>query len=97
MTESIKCPSCGADIEIKDGKNIAFCPYCGSKIIFDDGVDRTEHIERNVDEAKIKEIEYKTKKLEFIERENDKDRKIGWVEICITIIIIAWVIKMFIG
>ena len=75
MTESIKCPSCGADLEIKDGKNIAFCPYCGSKVTYDDGVERSEHTERTIDEAKIKEMELEAKRLEFEERENIRNDK----------------------
>lgn len=75
MTESINCPSCGADLEIKDGKNIAFCPYCGSKVKYDDGVERSEHTERTIDEAKIKEMELEAKRLEFEEREDIRNNK----------------------
>ena len=31
----LRCPNCGAQIDIEDGVNIFFCKYCGYKIILD--------------------------------------------------------------
>ncbi len=40
---SLKCPHCKAELEFKDNnKTILYCPYCGSKLMLDDGVQRTE-------------------------------------------------------
>lgn len=30
---SLKCPSCGADIELDESREFGFCTYCGTKII----------------------------------------------------------------
>ena len=30
--KALKCPSCGADIEIDDSREFGFCSYCGSRI-----------------------------------------------------------------
>ncbi len=32
---ALKCPSCGADIEIDDSREFGFCSYCGTKIMQD--------------------------------------------------------------
>ena len=53
------CPNCGAPV----GKDAKFCSLCGSPIVIDDGTQRSahsehsEHIYRNVDEARIREAE----------------------------------------
>lgn len=31
----MKCPSCGADLEIDSDGISKFCPYCGTKLTFD--------------------------------------------------------------
>ena len=30
---ALKCPSCGADIELDESREFAFCSYCGSKVM----------------------------------------------------------------
>ena len=30
--KALKCPSCGADIELDDSREFGFCSYCGSRI-----------------------------------------------------------------
>ena len=32
---SLKCPACGADIQLDDSKEFGFCSYCGNKVIQD--------------------------------------------------------------
>ena len=32
MSKQIKCPSCGANLDIPDGKSETFCTNCGTKI-----------------------------------------------------------------
>ncbi len=62
---SRKCPSCGATIGVQDG----FCKYCGSsqRIVTESNYTYSEHIERKIDEARIKEIEYKKEELKHSE------------------------------
>lgn len=47
------CPQCGAPLNIKAGQRLNYCQYCGAQITVDDGVERTE----NIDRAKIREQE----------------------------------------
>ena len=30
---SLKCPECGAELDIDDSREYAFCSYCGSKVM----------------------------------------------------------------
>ena len=42
--KQLKCPSCGAGIELNlKGHSTAFCPYCGSQFSVDDGVTRASY------------------------------------------------------
>ena len=47
------CPNCGAPV----GKDAKFCSQCGSPIVIDDGVKRSEHIHRNIDETRMHEAD----------------------------------------
>ena len=47
----LKCPNCGADIQVDEGRSYCFCTYCGAKAMIDDGATRI------IDEAKIREAE----------------------------------------
>ena len=51
---SVKCPECGASLNIEGNRRQAFCTYCGVKIIIDN---ENEHIYRNIDEARVKQAE----------------------------------------
>ncbi|WP_155829314.1 zinc ribbon domain-containing protein [Butyrivibrio sp. AD3002] len=68
---SVKCPECGANLSIENGRESAFCSYCGAKVIVNN---ENEHIYRNIDEARIKEAEtdrlIKLKQLEMEEKES---------------------------
>lgn len=63
---TIKCPGCGANLNIEEGRNECFCSYCGSKILIND---TKEYIYHTIDEAKIREVEsnerIRLKQLEF--------------------------------
>lgn len=43
LVEQIKCPACGAPIELKEGKQIFFCCYCGSKLATTESVKNQGH------------------------------------------------------
>ena len=38
---TLRCPNCGADLEIDNGVDTFFCKYCGYKIILDGQSDAT--------------------------------------------------------
>lgn len=70
---AIKCPECGASLDIEKGRKTMFCSYCGHKIMM---VDENEYryivTHRYIDDAKIKEAEEKTK-IETVRNNNKKD------------------------
>lgn len=79
---SLKCPGCGADINVDYDRKIVFCEYCGKKIFIDDEIKRTEHTEninvtyRKIDEAKLREADVRIKEAEIRERrELRRDQK----------------------
>lgn len=49
----IKCPECGASLEIEEGRKQIFCQYCGTRILIDDEIERKEVTHRYIDEAEI--------------------------------------------
>ena len=77
----LKCPACGAGIDVEQKQELYFCPYCGSKIYLDDGVERTERTENinyhktYTDEAKIKDIEAKERMNNKQLQEEREDRR----------------------
>ena len=70
----LKCDECGATLEVNRELKKIYCNYCGAEAILDDG--STTHTYRNIDEAKIKELEIKDKiharKLEYKEKEEKR-------------------------
>lgn len=51
---SVKCPECGANLPIEEGRERLFCSYCGTPVIV---TNENEKIVRHIDEAKIKRAE----------------------------------------
>ena len=72
---ALKCPKCGADLQIEQGRTQCFCSYCGSKILLQN---ENEYIYRTVDEAKIRETELQAemyrKEMEARERKCEMSR-----------------------
>ncbi|MCF0133064.1 MAG: hypothetical protein HUJ72_04290 [Blautia sp.] len=71
----LKCPSCGADLEIQEGRDYTFCQFCGTKVQIQND---HEYVYRHIDEAGLKRAEtermVKMKELEF-EEEKRKNKK----------------------
>lgn len=69
---AVKCPECGANLQIEEGREQVFCSYCGTKIII---TNDNEYIYRHIDEAEIKQAEteriVELKKLEMEEKQRD--------------------------
>lgn len=79
---SVKCPECGAVLQIEEGRKQIFCSYCGANVIM---TNENEYVYRYVDEAEVKHAEtehiIQMKKLELLEKkrqamEEAKKRKI---------------------
>ena len=49
---SIKCPDCGATLDVDEDREQVFCSYCGAKIMLQN---ENEHIERKIDQAAIEQ------------------------------------------
>lgn len=47
---TLKCPECGASLDIEEGRKQIFCSYCGSKLLLHDN---NEFTIRYIDEAKV--------------------------------------------
>ena len=65
---TLKCPECGADLEIQDDREFIFCQYCGRKIYMDESdVVKLAKINRGIkqDEAKHDEKRKKMALLMF--------------------------------
>lgn len=78
MARTVKCPSCGAELTVKEGnRDFMFCEYCGTKVRLDD----YQETHRFVDEAKVKRVEafkdLAMKKMEMDEqkRKDEKDNE----------------------
>ena len=73
---SVKCPECGADLPIEEGRMRMYCSYCGTQIIM---TNENEHVYRHVDEADMKRAETEQlillKKLELKEKKDERSRK----------------------
>ena len=75
QTKSLICPSCGATLEKPTEANYTSCSYCGTKSFVDDGVERTEHTERFVDEAEFKKIDADLEKTRLLFQEKERESK----------------------
>ena len=87
---SLKCPECGAALQIESDRKTAFCSYCGAKVIVHN---ENEHIFRNIDEAEIKQTEtdriLTMKELELEEKESVHRRTLTFIWIILTVLLFA--------
>ena len=75
---SLKCPECSSNLQIEEGRDKCFCQYCGAEISLNDYY--SSHIYRKVDEARIKEAEYK-KEVRVKQAEIDKEVRLKELEV----------------
>lgn len=99
---ALKCPECGAKLQIEDGHKECFCQYCGHKILLDDGSVETTYTYRKVDEARIKEAEVdkliRLKELEIKQKELDRKAKSKTFKAKLGIIFVLFgIILIFVG
>lgn len=72
-TIKLKCEHCGATMDVKEGSNVVYCSYCGTKqLILDSDVVAKEKVKANV----FKEIELTKIKNEEV-KQNKKGTKRG--------------------
>lgn len=72
----VKCPQCGANLSIEEGRENVFCSYCGAQILL---TNENEHTYRKIDEAELKRAEtdrmVRMKELEMAEKEDEKSQE----------------------
>ena len=97
--QAIKCSECGANLDLEEELKFCFCKYCGCKIILDDNLQTIIH--RKIDEARIREAEYKEKvRLKELDIEENKAKLrnkliVVWISVVIIIAIISIIILVF--
>lgn len=65
---SVKCPECGATLEVDRERKECYCTYCGNKMIIDDGSRTVTHV--YIDQTKEKELEVLQNKQQADEKTN---------------------------
>lgn len=86
--EEIKCPSCGANIDMDiKGRESIFCPFCGSQISIDNGNKTINHnVNINKKITNIAEVE----RARNIDRENERNHKeYKWTGIVLAVFIVV--------
>ena len=73
---SVKCPDCGASLDIEEGRSQVFCTYCGAKVLINN---ENEYVYRHIDEAGIKHAEteriVELKRMELAEKKRIANEK----------------------
>lgn len=70
-----KCPACGADLNLEIDRDFFYCPHCGSKVLKVDDRIVIEHVNRTIDEAEIRKIEFEREKHTLDEERIEKNRR----------------------
>lgn len=86
---NIQCQTCGAKLDIEEGRDFCFCSYCGNKVLLDNG--KREETYRIINEAKIKEWEYKSAKEEN-KRIQEEERKKSVFKTKIVLLVIWFIL-----
>lgn len=75
-TYAIKCPECGASIQLPEGLTKGYCNYCGAQIAVEN---TNEHVTRHIDEAKLKRAEtealVRLKELEMEQQRIEREER----------------------
>ena len=70
----LKCPNCGATLEVEDELDMFFCKYCGTKIIVDGRSDTAIKAKADIKLAE-KDIERRRMEHEFEERKQRVEKR----------------------
>ncbi|MBR4780355.1 MAG: hypothetical protein IK014_03245 [Lachnospiraceae bacterium] len=94
---SMKCPECGAMLEIDDQRETAFCTYCGCKMYIQNennylirSEHKTEQIIRNIDDAQI----YRAETERFIKGQNSFQRLSAGSILGVVLLVIGFIIVL---
>lgn len=94
---SIKCPECGANLEMERDCKVMFCSYCGRKIMMvDENEFKYDVTHRHVDVAKIREVEEEAEIKKVKERlKKEKFDEVMELAGCVLLVIFAIIAMMF--
>ena len=85
---SVKCPECGAMLQIEEDRKQAFCTYCGAKVLLEN---ENEYVYRHIDEAEVKQAEtdqmIRMRQMAMAEKQQTEDRKILSLKIKISLVL----------
>ncbi|WP_294909160.1 hypothetical protein [uncultured Ruminococcus sp.] len=88
-----KCPACGANLEIEEGRDFSYCQYCGSKILIDN--EKKEYtINKNINKNINKTIHKRyTDDAEVIKARNqEKEDKRSWIFLLVLFVFLICII-----
>jgi DNA-directed RNA polymerase subunit RPC12/RpoP len=72
--EQVKCPNCGANLNVVPDASYFFCRYCGTKI--ETNLAKREIVHRTIDETKIETTRMQTElELAKFQREREKEAR----------------------
>ncbi len=71
---SAKCSNCGAELQLDDSREVAFCQYCGHKLILST-VKKSEHTTIIRNEAEILRAQTEAKQAELAEKRKQRAEK----------------------
>lgn len=84
--KAVTCPSCGASLDVEEGRQQIFCSYCGTKVMIQN---ENEVVYRHIDEAELKQAEtdrmVQMKKLEMAEKSMAANEKTKSLKIKVSI------------
>lgn len=97
---SLKCPDCGAPLNVETNKEFVFCTHCGSKIVLDDESTRVKvditNTQRTIDETEIRKAEIDLEKTKHNDRAFGRFM-LGYVGVFGTIALIGMLVSAISG
>lgn len=92
------CPACKGEVVVDKDAKEAYCTYCRAKLIVDDGIERSEHTSRVIDDAEIIKAEAeRTKaetermKMEYEMQQKADNHKLKWKIIKVILIVFLFI------
>lgn len=84
----LKCPQCGASIELNISRKTSFCSYCGTQVFFDDGSRTIYYNEKKEVTQNINHTKRIVDDAEIIKAKTDaKEKKNGWIALIVCLVI----------
>ena len=72
----LSCPKCGGEIQAADLNSVNYCSYCGAPLYIDDGVSRSVRTTIIRDEARLREAENASRRLDLEEQRLRQEREL---------------------